>query len=88
MPSSIGDVKADTERRFSMEQTDDLIVAGIAGEKGIAARLTSLAGLTAVSAKPQGETVELPTSGLPTGVYVLTVEGESGSAISKRVIVR
>lgn len=88
MPSSIGDVTADTERRFSMEQSDGYIVAGIAGESGLRATLTSIAGLSAGTAKGSGGTVTIATSGMAPGVYVLTVEGDSGSMISRKVVVR
>lgn len=88
MPSSIGDVTADTERRFSMEQTEGRITAGIAGESGLTARLISIAGMTVTSSGSNSDTVELTTSGLPAGVYVLVVEGKSGAAVSRRVVVR
>ncbi|MDE5720176.1 MAG: S8 family peptidase, partial [Paramuribaculum sp.] len=88
MPSSIGEVTADTERRFSMEQSDGFITAGIAGESGMRATLTSIAGLAAATAKGSGDVVEIATSGLAPGVYVLTVEGDSGSVISRKVIVK
>lgn len=88
MPSSIGEVTADTERRFSMEQSDGFITAGIAGESGVRATLTSIAGLAAATAKGSGDVVEIATSGLAPGVYVLTVEGDSGSVISRKVIVK
>ena len=88
MPSSIGDVTADTERRFSMEQSDGYIVAGIAGESGLRATLTSIAGQSAGTAKGSGGTVTIATSGMAPGVYVLTVEGDSGSMISRKVVVR
>lgn len=88
MPSSIGDVTADTERRFSMEQSDGYIVAGIAGESGLRATLTSIAGQSAGTAKGSGGTVTIATSGMAPGVYVLTVESDSGAMISRKVVVR
>lgn len=88
IPSSIGDVTADTERRFSMEQSDGYIVAGIAGESGLRATLTSIAGQSAGTAKGNGGTVTIATSGMAPGVYVLTVEGDSGAMISRKVVVR
>lgn len=88
MPSSIGDVTADTERRFSMEQSDGCIVAGIAGEAGLRATLMSIAGQSAGTAKGSGGTVTIATSGMAPGVYVLTVEGNSGAMISRKVVVR
>ncbi len=88
MPSSIGDVTADTERRFSMEQSDGYIVAGIAGEAWSESNTDVDSGSSRTSAKGSGGTVTIATSGMAPGVYVLTVEGNSGAMISRKVVVR
>lgn len=87
LPSEIGNVNADTERRFAVSVSAGSIEAIVAGEKNLTARLFSIAGACVATEKSDGETVNISISSLPKGVYVLTVTTQSGVKVSKSVLV-
>lgn len=87
LPSEIGNVNADTERRFALSVSSGNIEAVVAGEKNLTAKLFSIAGACVAAEKSDGESVNISTVSLPKGVYVLTVTTSAGVKVSKSVLV-
>ena len=85
MPSAIGDISADTDRRFAMSIGPDAIEVTVAGENALTASLHSIAGLAATSAESTGDALTLSTVGLPAGVYVLSVTTADGDRITRKI---
>lgn len=87
MPSEIGNVSADTERRFAVSVTSGNVEAIVAGEKNLTAKLFSIAGACVTTEKSDGESINISTASLPKGVYVLTVTTPAGVKVSKSILV-
>ncbi|MDE5687829.1 MAG: S8 family serine peptidase [Paramuribaculum sp.] len=87
MPSAIGDITADTDRRCAVNVLPGSVEAIVAGETGVKASLYSIAGMFAGKAEGAGDSATLTTAGLPRGVYVLNVETTSGVRVSRRILI-
>ncbi|MDE5836621.1 MAG: S8 family peptidase [Paramuribaculum sp.] len=87
MTSEIGNINADTNRRFAVSFYPGGVQAIVAGEKSVTARLYSLAGALVASAAGAGDSVNISTESLPKGVYVLTVITPEGVKVSKNLLI-
>ncbi|MDE5745238.1 MAG: S8 family serine peptidase [Paramuribaculum sp.] len=88
MPAEIGNVKADTQRRFSVQVRPEAVEAVVAGEKNLTATLHSLAGVCVATAEGNGDTVTFSTGSLSKGVYVLTVTTPAGVKASRTILLQ
>ncbi|MDE5837962.1 MAG: S8 family serine peptidase, partial [Paramuribaculum sp.] len=87
-PSEIGNINADTNRRFAVSFHPGGVQAVVAGEKSLDARLYSLAGALVASGCGKGDSVEISTDSLPKGVYVLTVITSQGVKVSRTILLQ
>lgn len=87
-PAEIGNVAADSERRFAVSISGDVIEATVAGESNLTATLHSLAGAQVATGRATGDTVRLSTGSLPKGVYILTVVTPGGIKLTRSLLLQ
>lgn len=87
--SGIGNVNADNiDRNLMLDQQQGSLTIFLAGETSLKASLFNAAGFKAAEAKASGSSVTLATDGLAAGIYVVRVEGASGVAATRKVVIR
>ena len=70
-------------REMLVEQYDTEVCAFVAGESQLSARLVSMTGAAVASTSAAGNEIRLSTAGLPTGLYVLEVQGPTSRYVRK-----
>lgn len=86
-PSSIGSTEADSEHRLLLSQTPEALTVSLAGEQRLTVRLVSTAGAVAAT-RSGADTIDLPTSSLAPGIYIVEATGASGSRATRRIVIR
>lgn len=81
--TSIGSVWNDEEQRLIITPLADGYEVWVAASKHVKATLYSLAGIAMTTANADGECVNISTSSLPKGVYILSVDSDAGRHTSK-----
>lgn len=81
--TSIGSVWNDEEQRLIITPLADGYEVWVAASKHVKATLYSLAGIAMTTANADGECVNVSTSSLPKGVYILSVDSDAGRHTSK-----
>ena len=70
-------------REVLIEQYDSELCAFIAGETSMTGRLVSMTGATIAKASATGNEIRLSTSGVPSGIYILEIQGRTARHIQK-----
>jgi subtilase family domain protein len=81
--TSIGSVWNDEEQRLIITPLADGYEVWVAASTQVKATLYSLTGIAMTSASANGESVDIHTSTLPKGVYILCVDSDAGRHTSK-----
>lgn len=85
--AAIGHVRPDDAERLIVTSSDDAVNLFVAGETSMKASLFTPAGVAVASAAADADELTLPTAGLNSGIYVLTVEGSTGR-FSQKIIIK
>ncbi len=87
--AGLGNVNADdVDRNLIIDQQQGTLSAFLAGETSLTATLFSASGLKVAEAHASDSNVALATESLTPGIYVLRIEGGSGLAATRKVIIR
>lgn len=76
--AGIGGVFDDNDQRLLLTQTDGSLNVFVAGETNLTASLFSTTGQQVAKASAADQQVELSTSGLSKGIYILSAQGSTG----------
>lgn len=85
--AGIGGVFEDDNSRLLVVQTDGQIEVYVAGETNLTATLHTISGAQAAKAHAADSQVNISTSGLQKGFYILTAQGATGR-YSRKVMIR
>ncbi len=87
--AGLGNVDADNvDQNMIIDQQQGSLTAFLAGENALTASLFTASGVKAAEAKSADSSVTVATDGLSAGIYVLRVEGASGLAATRKVVIR
>ena len=85
---AIEDVNGDTERNLIITQNGNVVDVFYAGENGLTATVYNTQGASVAKATAADSSVSINTSSLASGIYVLRVEGASGKAATRKIVVK
>lgn len=75
--AGVGSIIADDERNFILTATDGGYNVYVAGESALTVTLYDAAGCTVASVSAQGNTVDIDTSALRPGIYIISAQGNT-----------